>query len=211
LGVRRFPLLTSPSLAITDLTRHASAMSVAHAPTYLWTVEEYEKLNNAGIFDESDRVELLNGEIIVMSPIGYRHATAVTRLTMFLARSSDGRFNVSPQNPFNLDERSQPQPDLCLFDTAVDTLGHHPGPEFIFLVIEVADSTLRYDREDKCPAYAKNGVREFWLLNLDENVLEVYRDSDGECFRERRVLGPEESIAPLAFPDLLLKVGDFLP
>ena len=186
-------------------------MRVANAPTYEWTVEEYEKLNSAGIFNEDDRVELLNGEIVVISPIGYRHATAVTRLNNFLARRSRGRFNVSPQNPFNLDDRSQPQPDLCLFELRVDTLGHHPGPELIFLVIEVADATLRYDREDKRPAYARNGVREFWLLNLEENVLEVHREPDGSTFRDQRVLGPDETISPLAFPDLEMRVGDFLP
>jgi hypothetical protein len=186
-------------------------MSVLHAPTYRWTVEEYEALGRAGIFGEDDRVELLNGEIIIMSPIGYRHATAVTRLTNYLARRSRGRFNVSPQNPFNLDEHSQPQPDLTLLDPVCDTQPRHPLPEEIFLVIEVADSSIRYDREDKSPAYARNGVREFWILNLEANVLEVFREPDGDAYRATRTIGPEETIAPLAFPDIELRVGDFLP
>ncbi|HYR57225.1 MAG TPA: Uma2 family endonuclease, partial [Chthoniobacteraceae bacterium] len=91
-------------------------MSVLHMPTYLWTVEEYEKLNDAGIFTESDRVELLNGEIIVMSPIGYRHATAVALLNEFFIRRSRDRYKVHPQNPFVLDDKSEPQPDLLLVD-----------------------------------------------------------------------------------------------
>src|SRR5260221_868034 len=150
-------------------------MSVLHMPTYLWTVEEYEKLNDAGIFNESDRVELLNGEIIVMSPIGYRHATAVTLLNKFFVRRSRDRYEVTPGNPFILDDRSEPQPDILLVEPVVVSQGHHPGPDQIFLAIEVADSTLHYDREDKRPAYARCGVREYWILNLEQNVLEIYR------------------------------------
>jgi hypothetical protein len=186
-------------------------MSILHAPTYHWTVEEYEELGRKGIFHEDDRVELLNGEIVVMSPIGYRHATAVTRLTNFLARRSRNRFDVSPQNPFNLDPKSQPQPDLTLLDPICDTLKRHPEPKENFLVIEVSESSVRYDREDKRPAYAKRGIREYWLLNLDENVLEAFRDPAGSKYRDCRVLGPTEKIAPLKFPDLLLRVGDYLP
>jgi Uma2 family endonuclease len=186
-------------------------MNVLHAPTYQWTVEEYEQLGRAGIFDENDRVELLNGEIILMSPIGYRHATAVRLLTNFFARQSHGRFEVDPQNPFNLDDSSQPQPDLTLVDPSVSTQRRHPQPADLFLVIEVSDSTVRYDREDKLPAYARNGVREYWLLNLDDGVLEVFRNPAAGAYRDARVFGPEETIAPLAFPDLELRVGDFLP
>jgi len=186
-------------------------MNVLHAPTYQWTVEEYEKLGEAGIFHEDDRVELLNGDIIIMSPIGYRHAQAVTRLTNFFARRSQGRFDVSPQNPFNLDEHSQPQPDICLLDPRAAHLKAHPAPDLIFLVIEVADSSVRYDRGDKRPAYARQGVREFWLLNLEDNVLEVYRNPDGDQFAEERILRPDEVVAPLAFPDLEARVSDFLP
>ena len=186
-------------------------MNVLHAPTYRWTVEEYEELGRAGTFDENDRVELVNGEIIIRAPIGYRHATAVSRLLKAFIRRSRDRFDVRSQNPCNLDPHSQPEPDVCLVELACDTLPRHPRPEEIFLVIEVSDSTVRYDREDKLPAYARNGVREYWLLNLDEGALEVFRDPVDAAYRDARVLGPEETIAPLAFPDLTLRVGDFLP
>src|SRR5437870_2459208 len=107
-------------------------MSVLHASTYRWTVDEFEKLGEAGIFHEDDRVELLNGEIIVKDPIGYRHAQAVNRLSNFFARRGGDRFDVSPQNPINLDERSQPQPDICLLDLRADKLQSHPSPDLIF-------------------------------------------------------------------------------
>ncbi len=186
-------------------------MSVIHAATYHWTVEEYEKLNGAGIFTENDRVELLNGEIIVRSPIGYRHAQAVRRLTKFFVKAARARYELDPQNPFVLDERSEPQPDILLVDPKVEALRRHPRPDEIFLVIEVSETTVRYDREDKRPAYARNGIREYWLLNLEDNVLEVYRDAVGVNYADARVLGPDEFVAPLAFPDAQLRVGDFLP
>ena len=186
-------------------------MSVLHAPTYRWTVEEYEELGRAGIFDESDRVELLNGEIIVMSPIGYRHATAVNLLNQFFVENGHRRYVVTPGNPFILDEHSEPQPDLCLTEPVILTQGHHAGPAQIFLVIEVSDSSVAYDRSDKGPAYARNGVREYWLLNLSSNVLEVHREPGPEGYREVRTLIRDETIAPLAFSDLVVRVGDFLP
>lgn len=186
-------------------------MSVLHAPTYRWTVEEYEELGRTGFFTEDDRVELLNGEIVIMSPIGYRHAKAVTRLNNFLVKRSGDQFNVSPQNPFNLDPRSQPQPDLSLLDPICDTLDRLPQPEEIFLVIEVSDSSVRYDRQDKGPAYARQGVREFWLLNLESNVLEVFRDPRDGAYQETLTFHPDQTVAPQTFPDLILRVGDFLP
>jgi Uma2 family endonuclease len=186
-------------------------MSELHAPTYHWTVEKYEQLGRAGVLREDASVELLNGEIVVRSPIGYRHSAAVTLLTNFLAQRSRGRYDVSPQNPFNLDDCSQPQPDLTLLDPRCVKQPRHPLPEEIFLVIEVADSSVRYDREDKRPAYARRGVREYWIVNLAENVLEVFRDPAGETYRDTRILGADHTIAPLAFPDVELRVGDFIP
>ncbi len=186
-------------------------MQVAHAPTYEWTVEEYEKLNEAGIFTENDRVELLNGNIVVMSPVGYRHITAVNRLTKFFVRRSRDRFELSAQNPFVLDERSEPEPDICLLDPAVDRQRHLASAEQVFLLIEVADSTLRYDRGDKRPAYARRGIREYWVLNLQDNALEIFRNPSGETYLDEHVLGPDGIVSPLAFPDLELRVGDFLP
>src|SRR3954468_16614469 len=96
-------------------------MSVLHAPTKRLTVQEYEELGRAGFFDPEERVELLHGQIIPMSPIGIRHATAVNRLTKYFIRNARDRFDVSPQNPFKLDAESQPQPDLTLIDVACDS------------------------------------------------------------------------------------------
>jgi len=186
-------------------------MSMLHAPTYRWTVEEYEELGRAGFFQGDKRVELFNGEIIAMSPIGFRHATAVRLLNNFFAERARHRFEVDPQNPFVLDNLSEPQPDLTLLDPAVSKARRHPRPADLFLVIEVSDSTVPYDREDKGPAYARNGVCEYWLLNLDACVLEVYREPSPNGYGQTQSFGPDETAAPQAFPDLVIRVGDFLP
>jgi Uma2 family endonuclease len=186
-------------------------MSLLHAPLHRWTVAEYEELARSGFFGRNKRIELLHGQIIHMSPIGLRHLTAVNRLNKFFIRKSRDRYDVSPQNSFNLDEHSQPQPDLALIDCACDAPPRRAQPVDVFLVIEVADSSVTYDREDKGPAYAAEGIREFWLLNLDTNCLEIYRDPQPGGYAHEQVLGPDEKVSPLAFPDLVLRVGDFLP
>jgi hypothetical protein len=186
-------------------------MSSLHTTVHRWTVEEYEELGRKGFIKEDARVELLNGEVVDMSPIGYRHANAVTLFSRLLVASARGQFDVSPQNPFNLDPHSQPLPDLALLDPGCVRLRRLPNPGEIFLVIEDSDSSLHYDRENKGPAYAAQGVREFWLLNLAEDCLEVYRDPRNGAWADRQIIRRDETIAPLAFPDLTLRVGDFLP
>lgn len=186
-------------------------MSVLHAPTKRLTVEEYEELGRSGFFGPEERVELLNGQIIPMSPIGYRHMMAVALLNEFFVTRSRRRYLVSPQGPLNLDPRSQPVPDVLLVDRSFTSTRCQPSPAHTYLVIEVADSTVPYDRRDKGPAYALQGIGEYWLLNLNQNVLEVYRKPEGGVYRETESLGPDETVAPIAFPDLVLRVGDFLP
>lgn len=186
-------------------------MSLLHAPTYRWTVEEYEELGRAGIFDGEKRVELLNGEIVVMSPIGYRHATAVNRLTKFFVLHARDRYIVSPQHPVKLDPRSAPQPDLALLHPSCDSSGETPTSSDVFLIIEIADSTVQYDRQDKGPAYALQDIQEYWLLNLEQNRLEIFRSPKAGAYRQQIIREAAATASPLAFPDLELRVGDFLP
>jgi Uma2 family endonuclease len=179
----------------------------AVARTYRFTVEEYHKLGEVGIFDEDDRVELLDGEIILMSPVGYRHAKAVRRLNNGLVPHSRRRFQVDVQNPVIVSDDSEPQPDLLLLDPAVDAYEGLPEARHVYLVIEVADATLRYDRGRKLKAYARAGIRELWIVNLREDVIEVYRDPAGEAYRTTRVARGSERVAPAAFPDVKVTVG----
>jgi Uma2 family endonuclease len=188
-----------------------TGMSVVSAPTYEFTVEEYQRLLEAGIFDEDDRIELLNGHLIVMPPIGIRHATAVRRiLNLFVRRYGHGS-EVDAQNPAIIDRKSEPQPDILLLRPGISEEPVKPHPKDIFLLVEVADSSFIFDRSDKRDAYARNGIREYWLLDLNENRLHVFRQPAGGKYEIELMLEKSGSIAPLAFPDLPVKVSQMLP
>jgi Uma2 family endonuclease len=123
----------------------------AEITRHRFTVEEYHKMAEAGVFSEDDRVELIKGEVVEMTPIGWRHARCVSNVNMLLARFAGHRYVVSVQNPITVDEHDEPQPDLALLgELPTERL---PGPEEILLVVEVSDTTLSYDRNVKLPIY----------------------------------------------------------
>lgn len=186
-------------------------MSVVSAPTYEFSVEEYRKLGAVGVFDEDDRIELLNGSVVVMSPIGIRHMNAVRRMNKILNRRYGHLCEVDVQNPVMIDGKSEPQPDLLLLRDTVYARGTPPIPEDVLLLIEAADSSLQYDRTDKRDAYARSGIVEYWLLDLTRDELNVYQESDGFGYRVERCLRADESIAPLAFPEIFVTVRELLP
>jgi Uma2 family endonuclease len=180
--------------------------------TYRFTVDEYHRMGEVGIFSEDDRVELLAGAIVEMSPIGPLHAGTVARLTaLFSARLGD-QVIVWVQNPLLLrDEDSELQPDVVLLHPRADFYTHaHPEAHDVYLVIEVADTSLEGDREVKFPIYARAGVPEAWLLDVSAERLEVYRHPTAHGYQDVRLLGRGESIAPQVFPDLALTIDDLL-
>lgn len=143
-----------------------------------FTVEEYHKMAEAGILHEDDRLELIGGEIIEMSPIGDRHVECVIRLSRLLSRwlilegpSDLAGGAVSVQNPVRLGEGYEPQPDLVLLGDREGRTGT-PRPEDVLLLIEVSDTTLRYDREVKLPLYARSSIPEVWIVDLAGGVVE---------------------------------------
>jgi len=177
----------------------------------LFTVAEYHKMAEAGILSEDDRVELLSGEIVAMSPIGSRHAACVDRLTQYLVVRVAGRAIVRVQNPIRLGEHSEPQPDVALLKPRPDFYATaHPGPEDVVLVIEVAETSAGVDREVKVPLYARFGVSDVWLVDLAGDRVEVFREPSAEGYREVRVLRRGESLAPALLPDLLVPVDAVL-
>lgn len=186
-------------------------MSVSPAADlYEFTVEEYHKL--AGVlFDEDDRVELLNGNIIVMSPIGIRHIWSVRRLTNLFVKMYGDWCSIDAQNAVALDLKSEPQPDVLLLRKDVDTVPRYSTPDDVLLLIEVSDSTFRFDNTDKRAAYARTGISEYWILDLVQNRLLVFRDSDGRAYQTQLSLEREECVAPLAFPAVPVQVKDLLP
>ncbi|MDQ3152407.1 MAG: Uma2 family endonuclease, partial [Actinomycetota bacterium] len=176
-----------------------------------FAVEEYERMGEVGIFDPADRVELLDGEIVTMSPIGPKHAGVVNRIAAHLFRRLDGRATVIVQNPLRLLPRSEPQPDLVVASFRRDFYqSAHPTAEDVLLVIEVADSSLRIDRAIKLPIYARQSIVEVWIVDLAANVVHVHTDPVDGAYREVRTLRSGETLMPRAVPDLKLTVDELL-
>jgi Uma2 family endonuclease len=176
-----------------------------------FTVGEYHTMLDAGILSEDDRVELIEGEIVQMSPIGSRHAGQVNRLNRMLVRALGERGVVTVQNPVTLSDLSEPEPDLAVLHPRPDDYaGAHPAPGDILLLVEVAGASLAFDRQVKLPLYARSGIPEVWLLPIEHAVLEVHRSPAGAAYRDVRQLRTGDSVSPLAFPDLQLEVARLL-
>jgi len=167
-----------------------------------FTVDEYYQMGEAGIFGENDRVELLDGQIYVMSPIGSEHATCVRRLTRFFIREAEPQALVSAQHPIRLDNASEPEPDLALLHPREDDYAtRHPRPKDVFLLVEVAETSLSFDQEVKRPLYAEAGVPEYWIVDLKPPAVHVYRDPAGDTYRTHTTHGPDDELDVAALPD----------
>ena len=179
-------------------------------PRRRFTVDEYHRMAEVGIFHPDERVELIEGEIVQMSPIGPRHAGCVINANrLFITRLGD-RAMVSPQNPMVIQPRSEPQPDLLLLrPRAMSYSFEHPTPEDVLLAVEVADTTVRFDRLVKARLYARAGIAEFWLFLTTETLVEVYRAPGADGYTSVTEHGAGQALSPLAFPDVAFSVTDF--
>jgi len=176
-----------------------------------FTVAEYERMGQIGIFSEDDRVELVCGEIIEMSPIGERHAACVDFLTQFITLRLRRDAIVRVQNPVQLDDYSEPQPDIAVLKRRDDFYRRaHPRPEDVLLVIEVSDSPLEYDRKVKTPLYAGAGIPEAWLVNLPEERIEVYSDPAGGEYQTARSYARRQKLQSHTLTSLRLSVSQVL-
>jgi Uma2 family endonuclease len=166
----------------------------------------------AGGFAPDARLELLDGEIIEMSPQGPLHVTATQLVAEALRQGLPAGCLVRVQAPIALDERSEPEPDICVVRGAPrDYAGCHPAPAQTLLVIEVADSTLDYDRTAKATAYARNGIPEYWIVNVRGRVVEVLTGPRAGGYKSRVVVPADGRVAPEWLPSLILDVTDLLP
>ncbi len=176
-----------------------------------FTVDEYHKMGDAGIVGEDDRVELIDGEIVQMTPIHVPHARCVDRLTMFFAPLLADRGVVRVQSPIYIDGLNEPQPDVTLLRSSYylnTQQEQHPGPDDILLLIEVADSTLTTDRRRKVPLYAAAGVHEVWIVNIQKKVVEFFVDPAGGKYNRVGRVGLGHAVSPQSLPDITLKVDD---
>jgi Uma2 family endonuclease len=175
-----------------------------------FTVDEYYRMAAAGILADDDRVELIDGEIIEMASIGSRHAACVDRLTVLVIEALGRRVNIRVQNPVRLSNYSEVQPDVTLLRRRDDFYETgHPTPSDVLLLIEVADSTLLFDRRIKMPLYARLGVVEAWLVNLERNVIEVHREPSASGYHSVVQFARGQNLSA-ALPDLTLLVDDIL-
>ena len=176
-----------------------------------FTANEYQRMGQVGILGEDDRLELLEGEIVEMAPIGSRHQATVDRLNrLFSNRTADDAM-VRVQGPVRLGEDSEPQPDLILLRRRSDFYtSAHPGPDDVLLLVEVSDTSLEYDREVKLPLYARHGIVEVWLVGLEAGLVEVYRGPTAQGYQEVSQLQRGQSLSSVALPQLELAVDEVL-
>ncbi|QSJ19063.1 Uma2 family endonuclease [Nostoc sp. UHCC 0702] len=178
----------------------------------LWTVEEYHRMAEAGIFGADERVELLEGQIIWMIAKGTAHRSAVGRTDYLLKNRLGNRAWVSIQDPIKLNERSEPEPDIAVVKVdPLDYADHHPTPPEVYLIIEVADSSLKLDCQTKAKAYSKAGIKDYWVLDVINRQLHVFREPTQDGYLSVVVLPEDATISPLDFPDLSIAVLEMLP
>jgi Uma2 family endonuclease len=184
----------------------------AYAPPRLFTVEEYYRMTEAGIFHEDDRVELMEGEVVTMSPIGSRHAACVEKAVALIRRAVAGRkFSVRTQNPIRLNDYSEPQPDISVVRDREDFYAAgHPTPDDIVLLVEVAEASLMYDRHSKLPLYARSGIAEVWLVDLVNRTVEVHSTPAPAGYSSVRQFRQGATLVSAALPDLQIAVDDVL-
>jgi Uma2 family endonuclease len=177
--------------------------------TRKFTVEQYHKMADVGILTEDDRVELIKGEILEMSPIGLKHAASVKRLNSIFQRKLGNKTIIGVQDPIQLNDNSAPQPDVTLLKPRIDFYETEiPKPEDILLIVEVADTTIHYDRDIKIPLYAENGILEVWLIDINNQSLTIYRQPTKEGYQIIQTLDITHKLSPLAFPDVTININE---
>ncbi len=175
-----------------------------------FNVEDYYRMVAAGILAEDDRVELIEGEIVEMSPIGSRHSACIDRVNKLFNRLGD-QFIVRVQSPIRLSDFSEPQPDVSLLRPRKDFYARvHPSPADVLLLIEVADTSVEYDRKVKVPLYARAGIPEVWLIDLPQDKIEIYAQPNGGLYQKFQQLKPGESFVSQTLPDLQFDVDALL-
>ena len=176
-----------------------------------FSTKDYYRMAETGVLGPETRVELLDGEIIDMSPIGPSHGAVTKRLNAHFTQCSNDRWLVAVQDPVHLDDHSEPQPDLMLLERTPDFYAtKHPRPADVLLLVEVADTSLAYDRDRKLPAYAAAGIPEVWIVNLGERTIEVYREPSKTGFRWSTILRVTDRISPMNFRDAEVAVKELL-
>ena len=176
-----------------------------------FTADDYQRMGQAGILSKSDHVELIDGEVVSMTPIGPRHCASVDRATRLFVTKAGSTAIVRVQGSVRLDFYTEPEPDLVLLRPRDDFYSSaHPGPADILLIIEVADSSIDYDRDVKAGIYAQSRVPEYWLVDLNANLLSCYSRPEGSAYRSVRQYRRGQSLAPQLLPECVISADELL-
>jgi Uma2 family endonuclease len=179
---------------------------------HLWTIADYHQMIEAGILDEGDRVELLEGKIVCMSPQQPFHASSVQRSSNYLYETLKEKAYIRVQLPVTLGNKSEPEPDIAVVKLDANEYSlRHPASEDIYLLIEVADSTITKDRKHKSSIYAKNQVLEYWILDLQRRQVYIFRQPEAQSYREQLVLSSSDTASLQAFPDIAIALDALFP
>ena len=208
---RAFTVDECDRMAEADILTEEDRVELIAARRRPFTVGEYYRMAAADILTEEDRVELIAGQIVAMSPIGSRHAACVDRLNGLLHRQQESPFIVRVQSPIALDAYSEPEPDLVLLRPRADFYADaHPTASDVLLAIEVADTSIDYDREVKLPLYAQAGIPEVWLIDLQKNRVEVYARLQGDAYQQCVEVTADATLTSPTVAGLELAAADVL-
>ena len=175
------------------------------------TIDQYHRMGETGVLSPHDRVELIEGEIIDMAPIGSRHAAYVRKLTKLLSIAVGENAQVSVQNPIQLGTNSEPEPDLALLRPQMDFyIDQHPSAVDVLLVVEVADTSQRYDREVKLPLYAQHGIPEVWIVDAEGKRISIYRSPIADRYEQHQSLDKPETVTLSALPSVEVDLTSLL-
>ncbi len=196
--------------------------AVVESPLNLkhWTVQDYYRMSDLGILDPSERTELIAGQIVLMTAKGTPHVITLQLLANHLQEHLGRTALIRTQDPIRLDNFSEPELDLAIVKgTILDYAGHHPVPEDIYLIIEVADSTLKQDCEVKDKLYARwrslslgeSNIAEYWVVDIKNRQVRIFRDPTVTGYGSQLILTETHSVSPLAFPEVILSIDSILP
>jgi Uma2 family endonuclease len=211
-------MTTTPISIDTNSLHSISANSVINGfPTVMqlksWTVQEYHRMSELGILDPNERTELIAGQITLMVAKGTPHVLTLRLIASELeALLANKAVFLSTQDPIHLDNSSEPEPDLAIVKgTALDYTEQHPQPQDIYLVVEVADSTLKQDCEVKDKMYAQVNITDYWVVDIPNRQIHVFRNPAATGYSDHLILTESQAISPLAFPDISLSIFSILP
>lgn len=186
-------------------------MATVNPTKHLTNLDEWRRLGEANIFPPESRVELINGEILDMAPIGFYHAGHLKRINKLFTRLVPDNIIISVQDPLQLGDFSEPEPDFILLNPNDDFYSsRHPNADDVLLLIEVADTSLKFDQNQKLHLYALHNIPEYWLLNLNDSCLEVYRKPNGDVYAEKTTLRAGDTSTLSQLPEITVRISDIL-